>query len=142
MTEGDHFLTVQDWEAAEAYLGFTALKPRQAPSLLRIHVRDHRHREVDPTLETYFDDFVLSQAKREPAEAIRLAERSYGPEPSPVDVCGRPGWVYELGPESEGDDVDPRQPSIVVFADAEIFVLLASDELVSARLFEIARSLH
>jgi hypothetical protein len=50
--------------------------------------------------------------------------------------------MYELGDEPPVDDPDPRPPSVVVWADGEIFYLLASDELAVVELTDIANSLY
>jgi hypothetical protein len=57
-------------------------------------------------------------------------------------VSAPAGPVYELGPEPPSDDVDGRSPSVVTWGDGEIFCLVASGELRSAALVEIARSLY
>jgi hypothetical protein len=112
------------------------------PCELRIHLLDHKLREVDPTLEAHFDGYVLSQGLRHPEEAYRLARRRYGPDPVEVVIAGRDALVYELGPEPAPDDVDPRAPAVVTWADDGLFVLLASDSMTAIELIEEARSLY
>jgi hypothetical protein len=143
MTENAHFESVDDWAGAESRLGFRPLRPRTGPTVLRIHVRDHKLREVDPTLEAHFERYVLSQSHRNPTEARHLAyNTSYGSSPLRVDIAGHEAVAYELGPVPGRDDIDPRPPSVVTWADDEIFVLLASDSMTVAELIEEARSLY
>ena len=99
-------------------------------------------RDVAPTLEVHFDGYVLSQAQRDHVEAMRLAELRYGPDASEITVVGRPGIIYELGPEPEPDDIDPRPPAIVTWADGDLFLLLASDTRPASDLLQIAASLY
>ncbi len=143
MTEvNKHFISVDGWDEAAATLGFEPLRPRQEARAFRIHVRDHRMREVAPTLEVHFAGFVLSQALREPDEAGRMAAERFGPDPRQVLVGGHPGFVYELGPEPGPDDIDPRPPAIVTWADGALFVLLASESMEANDLLEISGSLY
>jgi len=138
----DHFITVDDWEQAEETLGFKPFRPRHRPQAFRIHVRDHRLRDVPPTLEVYFDGFTLSQAKRDEVEARRLATESYGLEPAVVRIGRNQAVAYELGPEPDPGDIDPRSPSVVTWADGDLFLLLASDTKPADDLLEIAASLY
>lgn len=143
MSDESHFLAVDNWVDAESRLGFTPLRPEAEPTALRIHVRDHKLREVQPTLEAYFARYVLSQALRDPAEARRLArDQRYGPDPLQVDIAGLDGVAYELGQVPDPDDIDPRPPAVVTWADDELFVLLASDSMTAAQLIEVAQSLY
>jgi hypothetical protein len=143
MTEDNqHFISVDGWAEAAAILGFEPLRPRKRGLAFRIHVMDHRNREVAPTLEVDFDGFVLSQADREPAEAARLAAERYGPDSRVVSVGNHEALLYELGPEPDPDDVDPRSPAVVTWADGRRFVFVASDRHDAADLLEIATSLY
>lgn len=142
MTDNPHFEDVDGWEEAESRLGFRPLRPEVEPSELRIHVLDHKLREVEPTLEAHFDDFVLSQGLRRPKEAHRMARQRYGTGPVEVVIAGHDALVYELGPEPAPDDVDPRPPAVVTWADDGLFVLLASDSMTAIELIEEARSLY
>lgn len=99
-------------------------------------------RDVPPTLEVHFDGYVLSQAKRHPAEASHLAAESYGPDPRVVSVAGQHAHAYDLGPEPADDDTDPRPPAVVTWADGSLFLLLASETKTVADLLEIAASLY
>jgi hypothetical protein len=99
-------------------------------------------REVPPTLEVHFDGFVLSQARRDPEEAGRMAADRFGPDPGRVSVGGHGGFMYELGPEPSPEDIDPRSPAIVTWADGALFVLLASESLGAHDLLDVAASLY
>jgi len=144
MTEDNrHFISVDGWAEPAAILGFEPLRPRKEASAFRIHVVDHRNREVPPTPEVDFDGFALSQAERDPAEAARLAAQRYGPDSRVVSVGGHEALLYELGPEPDHpDDVDPASPAVVTWADGRRFVFLTSDRHDAADLLEIATSLY
>lgn len=143
MADTPSFESVDDWAEAKSRLGFTPLSPAPEPNSLRIHVRDHKAREVEPTLEAHFDGYVLSQARRHPTEARRLAyERRYGVSPEPVDVRGHVAFTYELGPMPDPNDIDPRTPAVVTWADDDIFMFLASDSMRVDELIEVATSLY
>lgn len=145
MTEAESFLEFPSLREAEEFMGFQTLARRFAgtPTAIRAHVRDHRLRDVDPSLEVFFDGFVLSQARCGNREATRRAhDESYGPARSLASVGGYSATCFELGDEPPPDDPDPRQPSVVTWADGELFCFLASDELHLTRLLEVARSLY
>ena len=80
MTNNPHFETASSWKAARAKLTFQPREPGYTAGLrlhsIRIHVRDHKLREVsinDRTLEAHYGGFVLSQARKGTDEARRLA---------------------------------------------------------------------
>ena len=50
--------------------------------------------------------------------------------------------AYELGPEPEPDDIDGRSPCVVAWHDADMFLMIAGDELFSDELLRIAISLY
>ena len=140
-----HFLSFDTWREVEDHLGYAPLGRRLAaePRAFRVHVRDHRLREVEPTLEVHFDGFVLSQALRGHQEARRLAtEVRYGPMGKEISVGGHRAIRFELGPEPEPDDPDQRAPAVVTWADGEMFILMASDEIEVEWLVELADSLY
>ena len=124
---------------AKAYVGLRLQS-------IRIHVRDHKLRELsvgDRTLEAHYGSFVLSQARKGANEARRLALAvSYGQAGHNARIAGRAARVYELGPEPEPDDIDGRSPSVVAWHDADMFLMIASDELFSDELLRIAISLY
>lgn len=99
-------------------------------------------RDVSPTLEVYCDGYVLSQAKRDQAEVDRLTAQIYGPDPIGVRFAGHEGVIYQLGPEPEPEDIDPRQPAVLTWADGALFFLIASDTIPAADLKDIAASLY
>lgn len=113
---------------------------------LRIHLRDRKLRELslaDRTLEAYYESFVFSQAWKGAEEAQRLALAvSYGLGGRDEQIAGCPARTYEMGPEPSPDDIDGRSPAIVTWHDGEIFYLIASNEMSSAELVAIARSLY
>jgi hypothetical protein len=131
-------------------LTFEPLKPTHTAGFqlqwLRIHVRDHKLRELpinDRTLEASYEGFVLTQARKGTAEARRWAlEMRYGPVWRDVQIAGFAGRVFELGPEPEPDDIDGRSPAVVVWHDGEMLYFIASYEMSSDRLIPVATSLY
>ena len=131
-------------------LTFRPVQPKYTAGLelesIHIHVRDHRQQDLaiaDRTCEAYYGDFVVSQSRRRPDEARRLAlELSYGPNPIVATIFGRDARVYELGPDPGPDDIDGRSPAVVTWYDADMFFLIASSALEVAELQKIAMSLY
>ena len=131
-------------------LTFRPLIPRYTAKLrlqsIRIHVRDHKMRELplnDRTLEAHYGGFVLSQTSTSVGEARRLAlSVSYGHHGRDIQVAGRPARSYEQGPEPPPDDIDGRSPAVVVWHDAGLLCLVASDTMPSGDLVRIAESLY
>lgn len=145
-----HFATVESWKAADPMLGFRPREPGetagQGLQSLQIHIRDHRHRELPiggRTLEAHYGTFVLSQARRSESEARRLAlDLSYGAAPQEARVAGHDARLYEHGPEPAPDDIDGRMPAVLTWSDGELFFLVASGELSTTTLMQIATSLY
>lgn len=113
---------------------------------IRVWVRDHKMRELPVsgrTVEAGYGPFTLSQAWRGVGEARRHAlEVSYGRDGRETHVARCPAKVYELGPEVPPDDIDGRSPSVVTWHDEEIFYFLASYEMASEQLLQIAAALY
>ena len=109
-------------------------------------MRDHKLRELeieDRTLEAHYGGFVLSQSKKGASEAHRLAlDVSYGQAARDARIVGRAARAYERGPEPPPDDIDGRSPSVVTWCDTDMFFLIASAEMSSDDLLDIARSLY
>ena len=149
-SDNPHFASAQSWHTARTMLTFRPLVPAHTMGLglkgLRVHVRDHKLREVpigDRTLEAHYGGFVLSQSWKGAEEARRLAlEVSYGREVRDARVSGHPARVYELGPEPEPDDLDGRSPAVVTWHEGDMFYLVASDEMSSDVLVSIALSVY
>lgn len=131
-------------------LTFRPLVPKHTAGLrlqsIRIHVRDRKLRELsvgDRTLEAYYGGFSVSQVRKGAAEARRLAlDVPYGSSGRDAQIAGCAARVYELGPEPAPDDIDGRSPSVVTWHEAEMFYLIASDEMASDALVRIAASLY
>jgi hypothetical protein len=147
--DNPHFRSASSWSEAAELVAFTPRQPSapgHAAPTLRIHVRDHRHRELpvgQRTLEAHYGDFVVSQAHRGEREASRLALRTrYGSEARTVHVGGHEGRAYTLGPEVPEDDVDGRMPAVVTWADGPVHFLVASGALDVAELLRMAESLY
>ncbi len=145
-----HFESAATWKAARSRLSFRPLVPRHTggfrPRAIRIHVRDHRLRELpveDRTLEAHYGGFVLSQAWKSPAEARRLAlDVSYGASGRDARIAGCSARMYELGPAPPPGDIDGRSPAVFTWHDGGLFLLVASDTMSVDQLFEIANSLY
>ena len=150
MTSNVHFATAGSWAAAVAMLTFRPLQPSLTAGFdlqaLRIHIRDHRMRELpagNRTLEAHYGGFVVSQSRMGAAEARRLALIvSYGPAAQEARIAGREARVYELGPEPPFDDIDGRNPAVVTWPDADMFYLVASGEISADTLIRIAASMY
>lgn len=148
LTSTPHFTACASWAAARALLTFDPIAPADSAGVpliaLRVHVRDHQQRALDPsarTLEAHYAGFVLSQARKEEAEARRLVtDVPYGPSSQEALVNGHVARVYPLGPEPPPDDVDGRSPAVVVWCVGEMFYLIASSTLDADVLMRIALS--
>ena len=145
-----HFESAPTWGAVGAQLAFRPVPPSYTAGFalqsLRVHVADHllhRLAVADRTLEAHYGGFVLSEARRTPDEARRLAlDVSYGRDARAERIADHDARIYELGAEPAPDDIDGRPPSVVAWHDAEMFYLIASNTLPAERLILIARSLY
>lgn len=153
MPDNPHFLFPASWEEAAKLVPFEPIAHdtvvgRELLSLA-VFVRDHEHREVAPgerALEAHYEGFLFSQSQPGVEAARRRAyERSYGPDPRDIEIGGGgarlPARAYDLGPEPEPDDPDPRMPAVVAWADGDRFFLLASEEMEVGELIEIGRTI-
>jgi hypothetical protein len=144
-----HFRSAASWTEAAELVGFSPRRPSVAglaEPALRVHVRDHRHRDLPVgrrTLEAHYGTFVLSQARHGEQEASRLALRTrYGSDARTVRVGGHEGRAHRLGPEVPQDDIDGRMPAVVTWADGPLHFLVASGGLDVDELLPIAESLY
>lgn len=150
MPENPHFEFPSSWDKARALIEFEPVVPTDTgglhPESFAVFVRDHKFREItreDRNLEVYYDGFSLSQSRKPAGEARRMAlEVSYGRLPQAISIAGREARLYELGPEPAADDIDPRSPAVVAWADGDLFFLIASDRLPADRLRRIAESIY
>jgi hypothetical protein len=148
--ENPHFESAASWDAAREMLTFQPFQPAFTAGFelrsLRIHVRDHKMRELpigERSLEVHYGPLVISQSGKGAEEARRLAlDVSYGREPREGAIAGHVARIYDLGPEPEPDDIDGRMPSVVTWHDGEMFFLIASGELPVADLIPIAASIY
>ena len=86
---------------------------------------------------------MLSQARKRTDEARRLAlDVRYGSAGQERQIAGHGARIYELGPEPAPDDIDGRTPAVVIWHDADLFFLVASDAMSSDELVRIAISLY
>jgi hypothetical protein len=150
MTTNPHFETADSWQAAEAMLTFRPLQPKYTAGFdlqsIYIFVRDHRQRDLpiaDRTCEAHYGSFVVSQSRRSPGEARRLAlEVSYGRNPIVARIFAHDARVYELAPDPGPEEIDGRSPAVVTWHDGDMFFLVASSEMDVAELQRIAMSLY
>jgi hypothetical protein len=107
---------------------------------------DHRNRQVPVqarSVELHYGAFVFTQSAPGPTEARRrVVDNRYGPEPIEGQILGREARLYELGPDPGPDDVDGRSPAVVTWHDDGIHYLIASTELTSQRLVDVAMSVY
>jgi hypothetical protein len=144
-----HFQTASSWTSARAMLAFNPVQPTFTAGVplesLRIHVRDHKRRELaaaERTLEAHYRSFVVSESRKGLSEAKRLALNvRYGANGRDTRVGRCAGRMYELGPEPPRDDIDGRSPSVVTWHDGEMFYLIASAELPVDVLLRVAASM-
>ena len=150
MSANAHFESARSWDDARRLLSFAPREPaytaKRALQSLRVHVRDHKQRELDVTartLEAHYGDFVLSQSHPGSDEAKRLAlDVSYGRSPQPSAIANHEARIYERGPDPAPDDIDGRLPAVVTWHDNGRFFLIASPELPTDTLMAIAASLY
>ena len=150
MPDPPHFESPTNWADAAARLTFLPVVPRFTAGgtlgSLRVHVRDYKGREIPAegrSLEAGYGTFSFSQSRRSVTDARHAALAvSYGRDPRPLWILGREGRGYELGPEPAADDIDPRSPSVVAWADNEMFYFLASGELSLSELIDVAASIY
>lgn len=150
MKQNPHFETALSWAEAETLVTFKPLQPSHTGGFtlqsIEIFVRDHKHRKLpvsERSLEAHYDGFVLTQARKGKDEARRLAlEVLYGKLPVEAKIAGHEARTYELGPQPDPDDIDPRSPAVVVWHDAEMLLLIASDRLPADTLMRIAESVY
>ncbi len=145
-----HFVSADSWRQAAALIDFEPLRPRDTggrePESFEVYVRDYKKRELPRgarSLEVYFGQFSMSQSRKGEQEARRWALGvSYGRAARGVAIAGHEGRAYDLGPEPEADDIDPRMPAVVTWCDGPMFYLLASDSMQADELLPIAESCY
>lgn len=150
MSRNLHFQKLRTWKEAKKWVSFKPVEPKYTNKLklqsIEIFVRDHKQRDLpigERSLEAHYGDFVLSQTQGPEAQARRLAlDTGYGREPRAILIASHEARVYERGPEHEADDIDPSMLAVVLWHDAGMFFLVASDKLSTATLIRIAESLY
>jgi hypothetical protein len=144
------FLAPETWDAVRPLVDFT---PRVATETLgaalrglRVHVRDHRRRDLPRRLrsvEAHYETFAVAQSQPGALAARRSAlEVSYGREPAPVRVSGHHGRAYALGPEVPPGDIDGRSPAVVTWHDGPAFFFVLSSRLPVEEIMKVAVSLY
>jgi uncharacterized protein len=144
------FLAPAAWEEARALVEFSARLPAdtrgRALRGLRVHVRDHRGRELPThlrTLEVHYEGLAVTQSRPGALAARRRAlEVRYGPSPYPMVVSGHEGRAYPLGPEVPLDDIDGRSAAVVTWADGPMFYFVMSTQLPVDEIALVAVSLY
>ena len=149
-SEKSHFEHPANWKQARKLVDFVPSEPRWTMGFelqsLAVFVRDHKQRELprsERSLEAHYGGFVFSQSCPGTEQARRLAlETGYGLAPQAVRIAGREARCHELGPQPETGDPDPRSPAVVVWCDADMFFLVASETLPVDELIRVAESIY
>ena len=144
------FLAPDTWEQAAALMAFTPRRPAdtrgRALRGLRVHVRDHRRRDLPlhlRTFEAHYDGLAVCQSRPGALGARRRAlERRYGPGATEIRLFGHEGRAYPLGPEVPADDIDGRSAAVVAWHDGPMFHFVASTQLPVEELTMVAASLY
>ena len=150
MSANPHFQGVSSWGEARPLITFDPVQPNDTAGAtlqsLAVFVRDHKMRDVpvsDRTLEAYYGEFSFTQSRKAGGEARRMAiEVPYGRWPCEARIGVHEARTYDLGPEPDPGDIDPRSPAVVTWHDGEMFYLVASDTLDVDVLLRIARSIY
>lgn len=144
------FLAPTTWEEAAALLTFVPRQPAdtrgRALRGLRVHVRDHRRRDLPlhlRTFEAHFDGVAVCQSRPGPLAARRRAlEVRYGPDATSIRIRGREGRAFPLGPEVPPDDIDGRSAAVVTWYDGPMFHFVMSTQLAVDEVALVAASLY
>jgi hypothetical protein len=144
------FLAPATWEEAAALLTFVPRQPADTRGRvlrgLRVHVRDHRRRDLPRhlrTFEAHFDGVAVCQSQPGALAARRRAlEVRYGPDATPIRIRGREGRAFPLGPEVPPDDIDGRSAAVVTWHDGPMFHFVASTQLAVDEVALVAASLY
>jgi hypothetical protein len=113
---------------------------------LRVFVRNNRGRwlpKTERTLDAFFEGFAFGQRQYPAKEARRrVSEFMLGRGPVDALIGGCEGRVCELGPEIAPDEIDGRNPAVVVWSDGPMFYLITSSSMSLADLLPIAEALY
>ena len=144
------FLAPETWDQARTLVAF---EPRVAFDTrgralcgLRVHVRDHRRRDLPMhlrTLEAHYDGVAVCQSRPGASGARRRAlEVRYGQGGTAIRIAGHEGRAYPLGPEVPPDDIDGRSAAVITWADGPMFYFVSSTQLPVEELTFVAASLY
>jgi len=144
------FLAPATWEEASALLDFVPRRPADTRGRvlrgLRVHVRDHRRRDLPRhlrTFEAHFDGVAVCQSRPGASAARRRArDVRYGADAMPIRIGGHEGRAYPLGPEVPPDDIDGRSAAVVTWPDGPMFHFVMSTQLPLDELTLVAASLY
>lgn len=144
------FLAPATWEEAATLVDFAPRRPSdtrgRALRGLRVHVRDHRRRDLPRhlrSLEAHYDGLAVAQSRPGASAARRRAlEVVYGQGAMPIAVHGHAGRAYPLGPEVPPDDIDGRSAAVVTWHDGAMFVFVMSTCLPVDELALVAESFY
>ena len=113
---------------------------------MRVHVRDHRRRDLPlhlRTLEAHYDGIAVCQSRPGTSSARRRALAvGYGQGGTAIRIAGHEGRAYPLGPGSTADDVDGRSAAVVTWADGPMFYFVTSTQLPVDEVILVAASLY
>ncbi len=144
------FLAPDTWDEAAALMAFTPRRPAdtrgRALRGLRVHVRDHRRRDLPlhlRTFEAHYDGVAVCQSRPGASSAKRRAlEVRYGEGATAIRIAGHEGRAYPLGPEVPPDDIDGRSAAVVTWADGAMFHFVMSTQLPVDEVTIVAASLY
>jgi hypothetical protein len=144
------FLAPVTWDEARALVDFVPRQPGDTRGAvltgLRVHVRDHRRRDLPRhlrTLEAHYTRVAVCQSRPGALAARRSAMAvSYGPAPEPCRIAGLEGRAYALGPEVAPDDIDGRMAAVVTWHDGPMFFFVLSSTLPVDEVTLVAASLY
>ena len=144
------FLAPATWDEAAALLDFVPRQPTDTRGRglrgLRVHMRDHRRRDLPRhlrTFEAHFDGVAVCQSRPGASVARRRAlEVRYGPDATPILICGHEGRAFPLGPEVPPDDIDGRSAAVVTWHDGPMFHFVMSTQLPVEEVALVAASVY
>jgi hypothetical protein len=144
------FLAPTTWEEATALLDFVPRRPADTRGFtlhgLRVHVRDHRRRDLPRhlrTFEAHYKGVAVCQSRPGASAARRRAMVvRYGPDVMPIRIRGHEGRAFPLGPDVPPDDIDGRSAAVVTWHDGPMFHFVMSTQLQVDELTLVAASVY
>lgn len=150
MSSNPHFRFLESWSGAAQELGFEPRVPDNTLghplNSLAVFFKDHRMRILDlpdRMLEAHYGAFVLAQSLPGRERAERLAFReTYGRVAGHVSIGGCPAVLWE-SPTEEDPSADGTAPlRVLVWAEGDRLILIASASLSGAEILRVGRSMY